>query len=183
MLAEVLGGARHPEIVELPVRALQSPRWRTPARGQGFLVLDQRASGVHTAHRLDDAWLNHASDSLRQEGKFLVVVTGPLEGILASAVHRFRYVVGDLALPDPLQIVRKKVASAVPEVVGRRFDELVEQAHIVDVLAERDDPHFATRVAHAVVESVRAGADPRLRVARLRNPHEQVAEWLDQFKS
>ncbi|QQQ80219.1 hypothetical protein IOD16_18630 [Saccharothrix sp. 6-C] len=178
MLDEVLGGARHPDVVELPVSVLGSPQWQPPARGRGFVVLDQPTRGAHAAHRLDDTWLTRVSGLLRDQDKFLAVITGPLEGNLASAVHRFEHVLDDLALPDPLEIVRKRVTTAEPQMAGPRFDELVAQAQLVDVLAERDDPHFATRVAHVLVESLRLGTDPRQEVARLRNPHEQVAEWL-----
>lgn len=178
MLDEVLGGARHPEVVELPVSVLGSPQWQPPTRGRGFIVLDQPTRGAHAAHRLDDTWLTRVSGLLRDQDKFLVVVTGPVEGTLASAVHRFEHVLDDLALPDPLEIVRKRVMTAVPQVTGPQFDELVARAQLIDVLAERDDPHFATRVAHVLVESLRLGTDPRQEVARLRSPHQQVAEWL-----
>ncbi|MCE6998411.1 phosphatidylinositol-specific phospholipase C1-like protein [Saccharothrix sp. S26] len=178
MLDEVLGGAEHPDVVELPVSVLGSLQWQPPARGRGFVVLDQPTRGAHAAHRLDDTWLTRVSGLLRDQGRFLVVVTGPVEGTLASAVHRFEHVLDDLALPDPLEIVRKRVTTAAPQVGGPRFDELAVRAQLVDVLAERDDPHFATRVAHVLVESLRLGTDPRQEVARLRSPHEQVAEWL-----
>ncbi|TQM85277.1 hypothetical protein FHX81_7756 [Saccharothrix saharensis] len=178
MLGHVLGGARYPEIVDLPVSVLGNSRWEPPARGRGFVVFDQPTRGGHAAHRLDDGWLTRVSGLLRDQNRFLVVVTGPPEGILASAVHRFEYVLEDLALPDPVEIVRKRVTTALPKTNGSLFDELVERTQLVDLLAERDDPHFATRVAQAVVESVRTGTDPRAAVAQLRSPHEQAAEWL-----
>ncbi|MCP2167241.1 phosphatidylinositol-specific phospholipase C1-like protein [Goodfellowiella coeruleoviolacea] len=177
MLVELLGRTA-PDIVELPGSTLRARPWRPPARGRGILVVDEPVRGEHAAHHLDDSWLNHAREVLGEQSRFLVVVTGPPQNALGAAAGRFEHVLEDLALPDPMQIVRKWVLPRVAGLTDTRFDEVVTRTQLGDLLAERDDPRFANKVARVVAESIRTGSDLRQDLARLRNPHEQVAEWL-----
>ncbi|NUT95941.1 MAG: hypothetical protein HOY78_28345 [Saccharothrix sp.] len=165
------------EVSELRGNVLGNMAWRVPNGPGGFLVVDRAVRGKHTADAVDDRWLNYAADQLRERGNFLVVVTGPVQGSLSTAPSRAVFVLEDLELPDPLEIVRKRVAAELPW-AAEEFDALLDDTELADILDERDDPRFATRAARRVIEALRGGTDLREAIAKLRNADEQVGEWL-----
>ncbi|MEU5696785.1 hypothetical protein [Actinosynnema sp. NPDC020468] len=173
-LVEVLRDQRLPvTLVELPAAVLSDPSWRPPPGGRGLLVVDRRG---HSAHGPDEAWLTRVADVLRDAGRFLVVVTGPPTG--AFAENRPEHLLADLALPDPVEVVRRRVRSAVPGLTDAELTRSTAPTRLAELLAERPDPGFATRAARVVVDALRHGRDLAREVARLRDPREQVAQWL-----
>lgn len=178
-LVMVLRRAGEPEIYELGGNVLGNMTWRVPQPGCGLIVLDRpQGQGKPAAESIDDAWLAYAGERLREQGSFLVVVTGPVRGSLATAARRPDFVLEDLELPDPLEIVRKRVAGEIPWLTAAEIDSRLAETDLAELLDERDDPQFATRAAIAVVEALRTEADLGAAVERLRNPLEQVREWL-----
>jgi len=165
------------EVFELRGHVLGNMSWRVPQGQCGLLVLDRAGRGKQAADLVDDRWLEYAAGRLREQGSFLIVVTGPVRGSLATAPGRTAYVLEDLELPDSLEIVRKRVTAEVPW-VSDDLEDLLAATDLADILDERDDPAFATRVAKAVVDALRTDADLGQAVARLRDPDEQVGEWL-----
>ncbi len=165
------------DVFELRGNVLGNMAWRVPKGPCGYLVVDRAVRGKQAADSVDEPWLNYAADQLRQQGSFLVVVTGPVRGSLSAAPSRAVYVLEDLELPDPLDIVRKRVTAEVPWAEDG-LDALLDDTELADILDERDDPRFATRAARCVIDALRTGADLRQAVARLRDADEQVGEWL-----
>ncbi|MEU5696225.1 hypothetical protein [Actinosynnema sp. NPDC020468] len=178
MLTEVLGEEARAGLVELPTSALGTRPWQPPGTARGLLVHDEPFQGKYAAHRLDDAWLAQASYALGEQERFLVVVTGVPEGVLAGTAGRQAHVLEGLALPDPLEIVRRAVLAEYPGLTAERYEALITPTTLRDLVAERNDPLFANRAASAVIASLKAGSDLRSDLARLRNPQEQAREWL-----
>jgi hypothetical protein len=165
------------EIFELTGDVLGNMTWRVPQTRCGFVVID-RSSGKPAASAVDDRWLTFAADRLRENGSYLVVTTGPVQGALATAPKRAEFVLEDMELPDPVEIVRRHVADRCPWVSDHEWDKLLLDTELADILYDRDDPTFATRVANTVTEALRDEADLTEVVAKLRDPEQEVREWL-----
>ncbi|KZB88233.1 hypothetical protein [Amycolatopsis regifaucium] len=158
---------------------LGNPNWRIPHPRSGYLVVDTASGdGKFAAGKLTDDWLTRISERLLEEESYLVVVTGPVTGSLATASRRMEFVVEELELPDPAEIVRRRVAGELPWLEPSELEDHLATNGLAELLEERDDPHFATRVASAVVEAVRTGEDIGKVVGKLSNPEDQVREWL-----
>lgn len=177
MLREVLDR----QAPDAPVFRLHGPvvgniGWRVPQPGSGYLVIDSPQGGKTAAERVTDEWLAKTALQLREQGSWLVVVTGPVRGTLETALKRTEFVLEDMELPDPVEIVERYVTGEVPW-AGERLREQAE-AGLADLLRDRDDPSFARRAAAAIVDGLRAGADLTDVVAKLADPEGQVREWL-----
>jgi hypothetical protein len=171
--------ADEPEIVELSGNVLGNLAWRVPQSGCGLIVLDSpQGHGKPAAEAIDDTWLSYAGERLRESRSFLAVVTGPVRGSLATAAKRPDFVLEDMELPDPLEIVRRRIAGELPWLSAAEVDTRLDATELAELLDERDDPHFAARAAIAVIEALRTGADLDAAIGRLRDPQEQVREWL-----
>jgi hypothetical protein len=173
-------------------RALGNEAWTVPARTAGYLVTEPSAAGhgrggATAADRIDDAWLTGVSTALGEVDSFLVVITGPLQGRLASATRSADFVVDDPGLPDPVEILKARVLAAASldaaepdpaELDPAELDRLLLEANAAAVLAERPWPRFAVRAAATVVEALKSGEDLATALERMRNPGEQVKEWF-----
>ncbi|GAB3902745.1 hypothetical protein GCM10029964_093670 [Kibdelosporangium lantanae] len=162
---------------ELNSSVLGNLGWRPPGRS-GLLVVDRPKNGKCLTESVTDEWLTRAADRLTEQGSYLVVVTGPVAGTLATASRGGEFVVDAAEPPDPFEVVRRRVLGEMPYDTADLADRLVT-AGLPDLLADRDDPAFATRAAKAVVDALRAGTDLADVVARLSNAEEQVHEWLE----
>jgi hypothetical protein len=169
-----------PELIRLNGPVLGNMSWRVPQRGCGFVVVDREGKGgKFAAESVTDAWLQYAAEQLAGHESYLVVVTGPVRGQLATAPKRTDFVLEDLELPDPLEIVRRRVAGELLWDLDD-LDLRLTDTELEELLHERDDdPRFATRAAAAVSEALRTEADLAEAVAKLSNPEEQVREWLE----
>jgi hypothetical protein len=168
-----------PQLVEVTGAVLGNPSWRVPHDRTGLLVVDRaRKGGRFAAESVGDAWLDRIAERLDAQESFLVVVTGPVAGSLATASRRAEFVLDDLELPDPMGIVRRRVIGELAWDPAD-LDERLAGTELPELLSERDDPQFAVRAAAAVGKALRAGDDLVVTVARLRNTEEQVSEWLD----
>jgi hypothetical protein len=179
-LVEVMRRAElGPEIFELTGDVLGNMTWRVPRERCGLIVID-RPRGQHTfaAESISDDWLTYAADRLSEHCSFMVVVTGPVRGSLATAPKRPDFVLEELELPDPIEIVRKRVLGTVPWLSEEELDRRLGQTLLAEILDERDDPAFAARAAAGVAEVLRVDGDLAGVVAGLRNHDEQVSEWL-----
>jgi hypothetical protein len=166
-------------VVELDVTVLGNMAWRPPDRERAYLVRDRPdRHGKCAAQSLTEAWLSHASTQAREHESYLVVVTGPVGGSLATAPNLVEFVVTELDRPNPREIVRKRLAAETGWLTEAEADEQVAATELPDILTERDDPRFATRAAKMFAEALRNGDDLATVVARLRDPEEQVREWL-----
>ncbi|WP_026421876.1 hypothetical protein [Actinokineospora inagensis] len=164
---------------ELGASVLGNMAWQPPHRECAYLVRDlPNASSNCAAESIGDAWLAHASARAKEHDAYLVVVTGPVRGALATATTRQDYVLTDLDVPDSREIVRKRIGVDVDWLTESEVEEQLAATDLDDILDERDDPKFATRAAHVVIEALRACADLAEVVSRLRNAPEQVREWL-----
>ncbi len=158
---------------------LGNPNWRIPHPRSGYVVVDTAGGdGRFAAGNLTDDWLAKTSERLLSEESYLVVVTGPVTGSLAIAPRRMEFVLEEFELPEPSEIVRRRVAGELPWLPPSELEEHLATDGLAELLEERDDPRFATRVAGAVVEAVRMGDDVRKVVEKLSNPEDQVREWL-----
>jgi hypothetical protein len=166
-----------PRIFELTGNVLGNLTWRVPDEGCGFIVVE-RSHGKPAAAAVDDKWLSYATDQLREKNSYLVVTTGPVQGSLAQATDRDDVVVEDMELPDPVEIVRKRVRAECPWVSDEQLDGLFTDTELGDVLYDRDDPSFAVRAAKKVVDGMRGSLDLAEVVAGLRNAEQEVREWL-----
>lgn len=162
--------------------ALGSEAWKVPVPAAGYLVTEppsgQGRGRTAVTDRIDDAWLTGVSAALAEAGSFLVVITGPLQGKLASATRRADFVVDDLGLPDPLEVLKARVRTGEAAPDPAELDRLLVEANAEAVLAERPWPRFAVRAAAAVVEALRNDEDLSVALERMRNPGEQVKEWF-----
>ncbi|MEV6908537.1 hypothetical protein [Amycolatopsis sp. NPDC051071] len=158
---------------------LGNPGWRIPHSRSGYIVVDSAGGdGKFAAGKLTDDWLAKISDRLLIEESHLVVVTGPVTGLLATASRRTEFVVEEFELPDPTEIVRRRVAGELPWLDPAELDAQLAATGLAELLEERDDPRFATRVAGTMIEAWRAGEDVGKVVGKLSNPEDQVREWL-----
>jgi hypothetical protein len=166
------------ELYELTGHVLGNMTWRVPQRRAGFVINDHaRGSGKPPADAVDDKWLGYAAERLTESQSFLVVVTGPVGGTLATAPGRPEYVLEDMELPDPMDIVLRVVTNETA-LSEAEVTAMLDATDVDDILDERDDPRFAVRVAKAVVDAVRAGADPGPAIEALNDPIGRVREWL-----
>ena len=179
LLAALRRVQAEPVIFQLNSPVLGNTSWRIPQPNCGLLVVDRPGKdGKFGAEAVNDAWLTDAAKRLAERDSFLVVVTGPVRDKLATASRRAEYVLEDLELPDPMEIVRRRVCDELlwdPEDLDARLAE----TELEGLLADRDDPRFATRAAASVIEALRNRADLAEAVAKLSNPEEQVREWLE----
>ncbi|TCO48919.1 hypothetical protein [Actinocrispum wychmicini] len=159
---------------ELGDEVLGDPTWRVPHARCGLLVEDRQGR----AESVDDTWLTLVAERLRDQGSFLVVATGPVRGTLATAPKRADYVV-TVDLPDPMEIVRRRVLGEQPWLSPADLDDRLAGTELAELLDEREGPEFATRAANAVIGALRKDSDLAEAVARLRDPRDQVQEWLD----
>jgi hypothetical protein len=168
-----------PAFFELNQAVLGNIAWQPPHRQCAYLIRDlPNAQGKHAAESLAEAWLTHASERARAHDSYLVVVTGPIRGTLATASNQSEFVLTDLDLPDPREIVRARVTHEVGWLTESEVDDRLAATELADILEERDDPRFATRTANAITEALRTKADLSAVVSKLRDPEEQVREWL-----
>ncbi|HYS42167.1 MAG TPA: hypothetical protein VEO01_41635 [Pseudonocardiaceae bacterium] len=167
------------EVLELSGNVLGNLAWRVPQRRCGLIVVDRpNGQGKAAAESVDDKWLTYIADQLREHESYLVVVTGPVRGTLATAPGRGEYVLEDLELPDPVEIARRLVATEVSWLSEQEINDRIDATRLAEILDERDDPRFAVRAARAVVDALRTDADLDQAVAQLHDPKEQVREWL-----
>ncbi|HEU5470840.1 MAG TPA: hypothetical protein VFV67_09320 [Actinophytocola sp.] len=167
------------DVLRLDGNVLGNMSWRVPQRHCGLIVLDRpHGQGRFAAESIDDDWLSRAGDQLREHGSFLVVITGPVGGSLATAALRTEFVLEDMELPPPMEIVRARVAGELPLLAEDEVERQLSETQLGAIFEERDDPAFATRAAMVTVEALRTGADLDAAIVRLRDPEDQVREWL-----
>ncbi|MFE3171461.1 hypothetical protein ACFXPA_13255 [Amycolatopsis sp. NPDC059090] len=168
-------------IYRVPASILGNPSWRIHQPRSGYLVVDpDNGDGKFSASKLTDDWLAKTAERLQDEESHLVVVTGPAAGTLATATKRVEFVVEELELPDPMDIVRKRLDGEVPWADPETLRGQLAAANVEELLEERDNPEFAARVARAVVNAVRENEDLGKALDKLRDPTGQVREWLSQ---
>ncbi|MGQ0841404.1 hypothetical protein [Actinokineospora sp.] len=180
LLTRVLGvHGLEPTIYSLTGHVLGNASWRMPATQTGFVVVDDtRGSAKSASESVDDGWLARTGEVLREGGSYLVVITGPLRGSLATASRRDDFVLQHLDVPDPVDIVRRRVRGAIPDLSADDVDQRLAATSLGELLDERDEPRFATRAATAVIDALRADGDLDEALAKLRDPEGQVSEWL-----
>lgn len=162
------------EIYELGGNVLGNMAWRAPKQRCGLLVVDHpHGNGKPAAESIDDEWLSMVSGQLAEHGCYLVVVTPPVHGSLGT-----EFVLEDLDLPDPLEIVRRRIANALPWLSEEDITRRLGETELAEIFAERDDPRFAAKAAAAIVEALRNDAELGPAIARLHDPVDEVREWL-----
>lgn len=168
-----------PVFVELHVSVLGNMGWRPPQRECAYVIRDHPdARDRCAAEAVDEKWLAHAAEQARAHDSYLVVVTGPARGQLAKADNLVDFVVTDLDLPAPGDVMRRWLLTELGWLTEDDLDERLAGTELDEILDERGDPHFAMRVAKAVAAALHAGSDLSTVVARLRDPENQVREWL-----
>ncbi|WP_431873232.1 hypothetical protein [Amycolatopsis sacchari] len=179
LLRTVLHDAGLEEVVEeLPVSVLANPTWRVPGEQTGFLVTDAPGrDGAGTAAKIGEEWLRKTADRLIEAGSYLVVATGPVGGSLATAPNRAEFVLDEWELPDPLEVLHRRLRDTVPSEAEVLIAQLAD-TELAEVLAERDTPAFAVRAATEIVEGHRAGRALADTVAKLGDAEGLVQEWL-----
>ncbi|MGW7532204.1 hypothetical protein [Amycolatopsis sp. NPDC054798] len=178
-MREVLG--ENAAVYRIPTTILGNPSWRIPHPRSGYLVVDpDNGDGKFSAGKLTDDWLAKTAERLQDEESHLVVVTGPAAGSLATTAKRDEFVVEELELPDPMDIVHKRLDGEVPWADPETLRDQLAAAGVEELLEERDNPEFAARVARAVVNAVREREDVGKAIDKLRDPTGQVREWLSQ---
>lgn len=167
------------EIVEeLPVSVLANPAWRVPQEGAGFVVFDAPGrGGAFTAAKISEEWLKKTAHRLHEAGSYLVVVTGPVSGALGDAPNRAEHVLDEWELPDPREILHRRLHDQVPSEAEDLIARLAD-TDLAEALAERDSPGFAVRAATAIIEGHRAGRDLAEIAAKLSDADGLVQEWL-----
>ncbi|HYQ62436.1 hypothetical protein [Actinophytocola sp.] len=168
-----------PAFIELSGAALGNMAWQPPQRESAYLVRDLPGpSGRCAAESLDEKWLAHAAEQARAHGSYLVIVTGPVRGSLATATNRSDFVITDLDLPAPGEVMRRWSLAEHGWLTEAELDERLTGTGLDELLDERGDPYFAVRAAKAIGEALRTGAELSTVVARFRDPEERVREWL-----
>ncbi len=166
------------DVFRLHGSVLGNPTWRVPQERSGLLVVDSPGgNGKYAAEKVTNEWLAKTSERLAESDSFLVVVTGPVQGELATAARRMEFVLEDLELPDPMDIIRRRLAGEIPWAADG-LDERLTTAGLPEVVGVRDDPRFAARAATAILEAIRAERDLAEVVAKLNDPEEEVRAWL-----
>jgi len=165
-------------VEELPLSVLTNLAWRVPGEGAGFVVFDVPGrDDTFTAARIGEEWLNKTAQRLLDAGSYLVVVTGPVSGALDDAPNRAEFVLDEWALPDPREIVHRRLRDLVPSEAEDLIERLAD-TELAEVLTERDSPGFAARAATDIIEGHRGGRDLAEIAAKLSDPRELVREWL-----
>lgn len=168
-----------PVFIELSSSVLGNMAWQPPQRESAYLIRDlPGSSGKCATESLDDKWLAHASDQARAHDSYLVIVTGPVRGSLATATNRSDFVITDLDLPAPGEVMHRWLLAEHGWLTEAELDEQLAGTELHEILDERGDPYFAVRVAKAIGEALRTGAGLATVVARFRDPEERVREWL-----
>lgn len=168
-----------PSFMELHGTVLGNMAWRPPQRDCAYLVLDMAgANGKCATESIDEKWLAHAAEQARAHDSYLVVVTGPVRGRLATASNRSDFVITDLDLPVPGEVMRKWLLAELGWLTASELDDRLADTELDEILDEHGAPHFAMRVAAAVGEALRSGADLTTVVARFRDPEARVREWI-----
>jgi len=180
--------AGEPKMCALPATILGNSVWQVPEQHMGYVVTDrvttdspwERSPRPETAaaERIDDEWLTRTSDVLQAANSFMVVVTGPIGGELIEATRRDEFVVQHLDMPDLLEVVRERVRVSGMDIDADEVGRRLADANAAEILEERRNPRFAVRAAAAVIEALKAGEDLAEALQRLRDPDEQVREWL-----
>ncbi|MBN6039295.1 hypothetical protein [Amycolatopsis sp. 195334CR] len=168
-------------VFELGGSVLGNMTWRVPQRACGFIVVDRpNSQGKFVAETsVTEAWLNYASAQLEDSNSFLVVITGPVTGgELATAPNRHDFVIEDMELPDPMEIVRRRVRQVIPSMGEEELAALLADTRLAELLDERDDPQFAARAGKVVADAIRDDSDLGTAVAQLGDPEGRVREWL-----
>lgn len=191
LLIQVLGEiekTEEPALFDLTADSvLTDEAWTVPDKACGYVVSDgEMPAGTSprswclgaSAERLDDAWLTRTSALLVEAESFLVVITGPMRGRLAAATRRTDFIVENLGMPDPLEIVRARVLASVRGLDPGELDGRLTKAGASSMVAERPEPRFAVRVSGAVVDALNANEDLAQALEGLRDPGEQVHEWF-----
>jgi hypothetical protein len=162
------------EIFELGGNVLGNMAWRAPNQRCGLLVVDQpHGNAKPAAESIDDEWLSAVSGQLAERGSYLAVVTAPVHGALTT-----EFVLEDMELPDPLEIVRKRILNALPWLSEEDISQRLNDTELANIFLERDDPRFAAKAAGAIVEALRNDDDLGPAIARLHDPVDEVREWL-----
>ncbi|MEC3975716.1 hypothetical protein [Amycolatopsis sp. H20-H5] len=168
-----------PDLYELPAQeVLGDPTWAVPHQHAGFVIKPDEAA----FDLLSEGWLSGASRLLTDAGSYLVVLTGKLRGELENAPRRAEFVLENLAGPDPLEIVKERVAKSGLFDAAEVADRLGE-ADVRGLLDGRPQPWFAVRVAEVVVATLRDGGDLGAALAELDDPASQVKEWFETHES
>ncbi len=168
------------DVFRLNSSILRSNGWRVPQSDCGLIVVDEPGTdGKCVAEGIDEQWLTAASEKLAEAASFLVVVTGPPRGALATAGRYADFVVDEVDVPDSLRIVLARVRGGLA-LPPDDLEERLRSAGLADALAERDDPHFAVRAAGKVLGALAADerADLVPVVEALDDPEQQVRQWL-----
>ncbi|MFI5587806.1 hypothetical protein ACIA5G_22335 [Amycolatopsis sp. NPDC051758] len=165
-------------VEEVSASALTNPLWRVPRKDTGFVVFDEPGrKDAFSAAKIGEEWLRNTAQRLHESGSFLVVVTGPPSGSLATAPSRAEFVLDEWEPPDSVEILHRRLRDTMPS----EADELIERlgrTELPEVLAERDSPAFAVRAAKEIGESHRAGRSLEETAAKLGNAEGLVHEWL-----
>jgi hypothetical protein len=97
-----------PAFIKLNAAVLGNMGWRPPQRECGYVILDRPdGRGRCAAEAVDEKWLAHAAEQARAADSYLVVVTGPARGQLAKADNLAEFVITDLDLPVPGEVMRR----------------------------------------------------------------------------
>lgn len=169
------------DVFRLNSSILRSNGWRVPQSDCGLIVVDEPGTdGKCVAEGIDEKWLTAASEKLADAASFLVVVTGPPRGTLATAGRYADFVVDEVEVADFLRIVVERVRGGLalpPEGLAERL----RSAGLADALAEHGDPHFAVRAAGKILDALSADehADLVPVVEALDDPEQQVRHWLE----
>ncbi len=186
LLRQALKGGGPVRVRQLPVDICVDPTWTPPARGCGYVVLDEQSSApkrvrgskpLVSAEVLDDVWLTRTRELLDKEGSFLVVVTGPPRGKLAAAAKRYEFVLENVTAPNPHEVFAARLRCSELKAPADVLREL-QRIGIDALLRERPRPRFAVRAADEIVAAAGNREDLTAVVAGLRDPQEQVAEWF-----
>ena len=150
--------------------------WKGGEAGCGYVASEVDPAALA---KLDDTWLRSTAESLRDAGKYLVVVTGAAAAAPGHPTAGLEFVVGDLGVPDPLDVLRARARLAVWTGRAARVTAALASPDLTGLLAEERAPRFAARVAVAVADAVNRDADPAAVIAALCDPTERVRAWFE----
>ncbi|MFJ9855365.1 hypothetical protein [Streptomyces sp. NPDC101150] len=159
--------------------ALTESGWEPPAKNCGYVAeVDEGPGG---ALDFGVRQLASVAAALRAAGCRLVLTGGhDLALATTSASGNETFAHHELAPPDPLMILERRVLGHAPEPDARpRLHALLEADNAIGALREQPAARHAVRLASVIT----AEGDLTAAVAALRDPSDQVRSWFQQHRA
>ncbi|MGW0538067.1 hypothetical protein [Streptomyces sp. NPDC003032] len=159
--------------------ALIEPGWEPPAANCGYLA--ETDEGPPGAREFGIRQLASVAAVLRAAGCRLVLTGGHDLALAATSTSGDEtFARHELAPPDPLAILERRVLGHAPEADARaRLYALLDADDAVSALREQPAARHAARLASVIT----AEGDLAAAVAVLRDPSDQVRSWFQQHRT